>query len=479
MKSKYKIVFLLLMATLLVPAIFFFTPDKNSSSIIVIVGVNVIPMDKEQILRNQTVIIEDGKIKSILKNESAKIATGTHTIDGKGKYLVPGFFDMHAHFFYEQGDNVNTCEAELKLMVANGLTTVRIECGDSVYLEAKKNVRDKKWGGPGLFVSSPQFVGNWPWPGKVFAKVCKKPDEAVEAVRKCKKEGYDEIKITFMVKRDVYDAIIKTAKEENIKVTGHVGPLVKLPAALKAKQQIEHMDEFIDMLLPDTSYNHGQSVSDMNIWRKKAWNTVPALDESKIPDLVRSVKEAGIYVTPTNYFFFSSFADSMTKDEYMQREDFAYIPSKIKEERWKVREAYWKNPPPPASRKRYIDIRKKITHELSKAGVKLMAGSDSPEWFLVQGFSIHDELETFVKSGLSPYSVLETVTKNPASYLGIIKNKGTIEVGKDSDLVLLDRNPLENISNTRSVCGVMVGKTWYSKNDLDTLKREAKTVLSM
>src|SRR5690606_24439951 len=168
-----------------------------------------------------------------------------------------------------QGKNINTCEAELKLMLANGLTTVRIECGDSVYLEARKNVRDKKIDGPNLFVSSPQFVGNWPWPGKVFAKICKTPEDAVNAVRQCKKEGYDEIKITFMVKRNVYDAIIKTAKEENIKVTGHVGPLVKLPAALKAGQQIEHMDEFIDMLLPDTSYNHGESVSDMNIWRKK------------------------------------------------------------------------------------------------------------------------------------------------------------------------------------------------------------------
>jgi len=448
------------------------------TSVIAITHVNVIPMNKELILKDQTVITENGKIKQIGDAAKIQIPAKAKIINGKGKYLVPGFFDMHAHFFYEQGENVNTCEAELKLMLANGLTTVRIECGDSVYLDAKQNVKNHKWLGPNLSVSSPQFVGNYPWDGKVFAKICKTPDDAIAAVKQCKKEGYDEIKITFMVKRDVYDAIIKTAKDENIKVTGHVGPLVKLPAALAAKQQIEHMDEFIDMLLPDTTYNHGQSVSDMNIWRKKAWATVPYLDESKIPALVQSVKNAGIYVTPTNFFFFSSFADSITKEQYMARPDYAYIPSKIKEERWKIKDHYWKNAPPTKSRKEYVYLRNKIVFELNKADVKLMAGSDSPEWFLVQGFSIHDELETFARSGLSPYSILETVTINPATYLGLNKVKGSIEVGKDADLILLDKNPLENISNTRSINTVIKGNNAFEKSDLEKLLSEAKEVLS-
>jgi hypothetical protein len=107
-----------------------------------------------------------------------------------------------------------------------------------------------------------------------------------------------------MVKPEVYDAIIETAREEGIKVTGHVGPLVKLPKALKTGQQIEHMDEFIDMLLPDTSYNHGQSVSDMNIWRKEAWATVPYLDDKKIPALVAAVKTQGfMFPQPITFLF--------------------------------------------------------------------------------------------------------------------------------------------------------------------------------
>lgn len=443
-----------------------------------IVDVNLIPMNKEIVLQGQTVIIENGKIKTFGKKENVKVPASAQVINGSGKYLAPGFFDMHAHFFYEQGNNVNTCEAELKLMLANGLTTARIECGDPVYLETRQNVRSGRWQGPELFVSSPQFVGAWPWPGKVFAMICKTPAEAADAVRRCKKEGYDEIKITFMVKRDVYDAIIKTAVEENIKVTGHVGPLVKLPAALAARQQIEHMDEFIDMLLPDTSFNHGESVSDMNIWRKKAWSTVPFLDETKIPSLAEMVKKAEIFVSPTNYFFFSSFGDSLTKEQFMQRPDFEYIPTAILEDRWRVREAYWKKAPPETSRRKYVDVRKKMTRALAKAGVRLMAGSDSPEWFLVQGFSIHDELETFVKCGLTPYAAIETATKNPAEYLGLAKSKGTIEDGKDADLILFEKNPLEQISNTRRIFGVMKGGRYYDKAALQLLLKEAKNNLS-
>lgn len=439
-------------------------------------NVTLIPMNREVALPDQTVVVEDCMISKIGAAETVKIPKGAAVIDGAGKYLMPGLFDMHVHFFYEQGDNENTCREELKMMLANGLTTVRIECGDPVYLDARKKVKEGEWAGPQLFVASPQFVGAWPWPGKVFAAICKTPEEAEAAVRKYKAEGYDEIKITFMVKRDVYDAIIRTAKEEGIKVTGHVGPLVKLPAALAARQQIEHMDEFIDMLLPDTSYNHGQSVSDMNIWRKNAWATVPYLDEAKMPELVGMVKEAGIYVTPTNFFFLSSFGEGRTDEQYQQRPDYQFIPPNIKEDRWRIKAHYWNNAPPEESRKKYVHLRKKMAYELWKAGVPLMAGSDSPEWFLAQGFALHDELETFVGAGLTPFAALQTATVHPAAYLGVLHNKGTIEVGKQADLILLDKNPLDDIRNTRSIHSVFQGKNRYDAGAVKRLLEEAKAL---
>lgn len=438
-------------------------------------NVSVIPMNREIVLTNQTVLVKNGIIRKIGSSDHLKIGKGTTVIDGAGKYLMPGLMDMHVHFFYEQGEHRNTCETELKVMLANGLTTARILAGHPVYLEAREKVKNGNWAGPDLKVASPQFVGRWPWSAEVKNyEITDTPEKAAEAVRRYKREGYDEIKITFMVKRDVYDAIISTAKKEGIKVTGHVGPLVKLPAALAARQQIEHMDEFIDMLLPDTSYNHGQSVSDMNLWRMNAWATVPYLDETRIPALVKSVKDAGIHVTPTNFFFISCFGTEHTDEVYRQRPDYAYIPANILPERWDIKQRNRKMGIPKESLEKYVYLRKKMTYELWRAGVPLMTGSDSPEWFLVPGFATHDELELFVASGLSPFAALQTATVNTATYLGLIKQKGTIEAGKKAEMILLDENPLEDIRNTRRIRGIMKGNRWYDQQAVNQLLEDGK-----
>jgi len=115
-----------------------------------------------------------------------------------------------------------------------------------------------------------------------------------------------------------------------------------------------------------------------------------------------------------------------------------------------------------------------MTRELWKGGIPLMAVSDSPEWFLVTGFSIHDEIAMFVESGLTPYAALQTATIVPASYLGFGDQKGTIEKGKRADLLLLDQNPLDNIENTRRIIGVMKAGKWYDRTEINSMITEAK-----
>jgi hypothetical protein len=190
--------------------------------------------------------------------------------------------------------------------------------------------------------------------------------------------------------------------------------------------------------------------------------------------LAAAVRDAGVYVNPTNIFFLSSFGEKLTEDQYRQRPDYAYIPPGILQEKWAVREHYWKNAPPVESRDKYVRLRKQMTYELWKAGVPLMAGSDSPEWFLAAGFSIHDELETFVNAGLTPFAALRAATVNPASHLGIIKRTGTIETGKEADLLLLDKNPLDDIRNTRAISGVFTNGTWFDRAGLDRMLAQAK-----
>jgi cytosine/adenosine deaminase-related metal-dependent hydrolase len=441
-------------------------------------NVSVITMTKEEVLKDQTVVVEKGVIKSISPSASTRPGPDVKVIDGTGKFLMPGLFDMHTHFFYEQGDHVNTNETELKLMLANGITTARIMAGHPSYLEARANVKNGKWIGPELSVASPQLAGKWPFPVEFKNyELVDSEEKARHAVATFKQQGYDAIKVTFMITRPVHKAIITAAARENIRVVGHVGPIVMLPAALEAKQQIEHMDMFIETLLPDTSYNHGQSVSDYNIYSKAAWETVPHLVESKIPALVKSVKDAGIYVTPTNYFFISNAGLPLSDEEIKAKPDYNYIPSKLREEKWQYRESYLKKMAPLSSREKYVHIRKQMVNELWKAGVPLMAGSDAPEFFVVAGFAIHDELKTMVDAGLTPYAALQTATVNPATFLGMNTRTGTIAVGKEADLVLLNNNPLENISNTRAIAGVSSGNSWLNTTEVQKLLEETKAVL--
>jgi imidazolonepropionase-like amidohydrolase len=434
-------------------------------------------MNRDVVLSNQTVVIENGIITKIAEANKIKLNKKMTVIDGTGKYLMPGLFDMHAHFFADQGDHTNTNEVELKLMLANGITTARIMTGHPIYLEARANVANDTWIGPELKVASPQLVGRWPWPPefKNYEMVTSE-EKARTAVKNFKAQGYDAIKLTFMVARPVFDEVAKAAAEEKIKIVGHVGPIVKLPAALAAKQQIEHMDMFIEMLLPDTSYNHGNSVSDYNIYSKAAWETVPHLDESKIPALAKQVKDAGIYVTPTNYFFISNAGLPLTDEEIMQKPDYNYLPSTLKAEKWQYRKSYMKKMAPLESREKYVRIRKKMVYELWKAGVPLMAGSDSPEFFVVAGFSLHDELHTMVEAGLTPYAALQTATINPATFLEINTRTGTIEVGKEADLLLLDKNPMENIDHTRLIHGVVTQSAFYDSEKVKGLLADASVL---
>jgi imidazolonepropionase-like amidohydrolase len=430
-------------------------------------NVNVIPMDKKQILKGRTVVVHNGRIVSISLT-SKKVPTSAKVVDARGMYMMPGLMDMHVHFFYEQGITKDHLPTEAGWMLANGVTTARVMNGDTVYKNFRDAIAARQYSGPELFVVSPQFVGAWPFKGLFLGAIVATPEEARAAVRQFKAEGYDEIKITFYIKRQVYDAIVDEAKKNNIKVTGHIGHEVKLPTALRARQQIEHYDEFLEILLPDSSINKGITVSGPSIWNGKAWQSVEKLDEARIPLLVKMVKDAGISVTPTSHFLHSSFGTGEEESKIRSGRSFKFIPDTLIAERFQTRNVYWSSPPPEAARKKFIDLRNKITVALHKAGVPLMAGSDSPEWFLVQGFSIHDELEAFVKAGLTPYDAIQTATVNTARYLGINERKGMIREGMEADFILLEKNPLENIQNTRTIGGVFTKGEYIDTEKLKT-----------
>jgi imidazolonepropionase-like amidohydrolase len=462
----------------MIPGILFLLVCSNlKAQNVLVTNVNVISMKDSTIAYKKSVFVRDGKIVSIKDRINRDPKDKIVVIDGAGAYMIPGLFDMHMHFYHDMGLDKKYLSEEVKLPLANGVTTVRIMNGMPEYLELKKNITTGTIAGPEMFVASPQFVGKWPFREPLEGKMVTNSKEAEEAVKECKAKGYDAIKLTEFVGAEAYDATIKTANELNIKVTGHVGPYVQLDKALAAHQQIEHFDEFIETLLPDTSINHGRSVSDYGIWdRKKAWPTVEFVDESKIDELAQKVKRANIYVTATNYFFTKYFGIGATKEEIEHFACYDYVPAFMKKRGDESFNHYWDNPPSEELRKKYVRIRYEFATSLYNAGVKLMTGSDGPEWYLAPGFTVHDEIESYVKAGLSNFAALQTATINPAGYLGIDKRKGTIEEGKEADFILLEKNPIEDIKNTRTIKAVYTGKKFYNRTQLDKLLNDAKVI---
>jgi imidazolonepropionase-like amidohydrolase len=131
---------------------------------------------------------------------------------------------------------------------------------------------------------------------------------------------------------------------------------------------------------------------------------------------------------------------------------------------------------PEESRAMFTTLRQQLVYELWKAGVPLMAGSDSPEYFIVQGFALHDELRTMVEAGLTPFAALQTATVNPARYMAILDRTATVEEGKEADMILLNSNPLEDINNTRSIYHIFNGETWYDEAGVKDLLDDAKAL---
>lgn len=430
------------------------------------IDVNVIPMDHERMLENQVVVVENGRISALGPLGSIEVPEGAVRIDGRGKYLIPGLIDMHVHLLADTRIDDKYLDHELAIMLANGVTTIRIPIGRPELLILREEIARGERLGPRLYVAGPQLMG-FAFGGN--RHLVRTPEEAAAAVRADKAAGYDFVKLTFGTPPPIYNAIATTANELGIPMIGHVDPQVGLTRALAAGQQIEHMDGYLEALVPE-SVGLAKELG-------PPWKVLPHIDESRIQTIAAASAEAGAWVTPTLAYYNALYGPDWTDDIIQQSPDHRFVSPEVRNDlmRWRV---MMPNRAPLAQQNRYVEVRNKLTIGLYNAGVKLMAGSDAPELMMLYGFTLHRELESFGAAGLSSYAALETATRNPAEYLGDLESYGTIEVGKQANMVLLAANPLDDIASTKNNEGVMLNGYWLPKADLQQMLDTAEEVLS-
>ncbi len=437
--------------------------NASESETVAFVNVNVIPMDKERVLPHQTVIVRNGTIAEIGDAKRIKVPRDAQRIDSTGKFLIPGLADMHVHLFSDDEFPDALAEDEFKIMIAHGVTTIRLMTGTPEQLRLRQKSNKEEILAPTIYASSPQLTGR----KSTNAYVVTNEVEAQAAVRKSKKDGYDFIKVTTFLKPEVYEAIVAEAQRQNIRVVGHADSRsVGLTRALKAGQQIEHLDSYLEALLPERAPVKG-SVSDIYLYNPKNWESIDYLDESKIPELARLTVAANPYLTPTLHLFKFTFGKGRTEESFKAQPDIRFYPQKVIDLWMGVSKKYLATAAPLEKREKYIAIRNKLVKAIYDAGGRVMAGSDTPEWLHLYGYTLHLEMIDLRDAGLSNYAALETATRNPALFFGTFAKTGTIEKSKRADLVLLDANPLEDVANTQKRAGVMLKGKYYSQAEMD------------
>ena len=420
---------------------------------------------------DRVVLVRNGRIASI---GAASIPGDVQTIDARGKFLIPGLWDMHVHLLRK-----GRPEAYFPLLIANGITGIRDMGGDMSFADINQLRREIDSGtrpGPRIFAPGPLVDGPYPaLPG--ITRVVRNSDDASVAVTELKQQGADFIKVYNRVPRDAYFTLAATAKSLGIPFAGHIPASITAREASNAGQKsVEHLfnilfscssreDEL--MRMKAQSLSSSDSGERIELREKYLKLTLESYDAGKARSLFDLFAKNGTWQTPT----------------LVQRKAFAFPPMKTPDDplmRFVPRSLRWRWDPAQDGRlqgrsearqeieRQFYEKDRALIAPMRAAGVKFLAGTDTPDGFTFPGFSLHDELAALADAGLTPMETLQSATRNAAEYLGL-KDSGVIREGARADLVLLDANPLEDIRNTRRISAVVLHGRFYSQDDLQRL----------
>lgn len=429
-----------------------------------ITDVTIVDVKDGQLHQNMTVVIKDNQILQVEESKKANIPKEMLIYNASGKYLIPGLWDMHVHLLHDE-------EIAFPYLLANGVTGVRDMGATIPQINEWQKTRNEGTLAPHVFFSGPALDGGKTLgDGSLMQMNLKTEEEARAAVKELREVGVNFIKVYTYLPHNIYYAIVDEAKKQGLPLAGHVPFEISAKKASELGQRsIEH---FYGILI-------ASSRQEVEI-REKYTNNVQyifavdltaaqSFDEQKSQELFETLAKNDTHIVPTLVIFHNllgpidqSRAKYATTDiqkiwlDYQENDKV-----NLEMSRSVIGRLYEKYP--------------NLIAEMKKSGVPIMAGTDTlwskmePIPNLVFGFSLHDELELLVQAGLTPLEALQSATITPAKFLGIADNTGSIEAGKQADLVLLDQNPLEDINHTRFIFAVIANGKLLDKKTLQSM----------
>lgn len=410
-------------------------PPPSDTTVTAFLGVSVVPMDRERILADQTVVVRGDRIVEVGPARSVRVPDGARRVDGRGKWLMPGLAEMHGHVPPPNAPPEYT-DRVLFLYLANGITTVRGMLGAPGQLELRRRAAAGEVISPTLYLAGPSFNGN----------SVSSPEQAVQMVRAQKAEGWDLLKVHPGLTRPEYDAMARTAREVGIRFGGHVPEEVGLLHAIEMGQEtFDHVDGYVEALNGDAG----------------------PVDSARLADVVRRTREAGAWVVPTMALWEVLYGTA-NLDSLRAYPELRYV-SRQQVEAWS--NAFRQRMSAPdynaVTAATVIENRVRILGALHRGGARILMGTDAPQQFSVPGFSLHRELGYMKAAGMSPFEILATGTRAVGEYFRTSDRFGTVATGQRADLILLDANPLADVANVDRIAGVMARGRWVPRAEID------------
>jgi imidazolonepropionase-like amidohydrolase len=439
---------------ILVAAFACMPPSAVKQGPVAIQNVTLIPMTGAGPAVRQTVMVRDGRIAEIGPAAEARVPADATVVDGTGKYLIPGLFEMHAH-------TSKTRASALNLYVVYGVTTLRDQGSEHAeVLRWRQEIRTGARVGPRMLIAGPYLeslrnierMRRDPPESRVEpferARVpIGSPEDARRVIDSLAVLELDHFKVRTVQDRETYVALGNAARAHGKRLVGHV--VFASPALFLEAGQ--------------AGVDHGFPLAIDSLPREERmafWRQLAARDVGVVPTAVTVTESV---FRPLSYF------QALVADTTGTVHPLRPYLSKFMILDW--REQVEEVTP---ERRAYFDrawpVALKHLREMREAGVRIMAGSDVAVLNVFPGASLHEELRLFVDSvGMSPMEALASATRKPAEWLGLGDSVGTIESGKVADLVLLDADPLADITNTRRVAAVVLRGKLFRRGDLDAL----------